>query len=359
MKILQIVGSLQIGGQENVSMNIMRYAPEEYSFDYLVYEDDDETGYYREAKTLGANIITIPSFRKDRKNFFNYLNKMMTSENYDVVHSHTFLNSGWIMKIAKNHNIPKRITHIHSQGFLEKSYSLQNLYQRLMIYFINKYSTDLISISQAAGKQIFSNNDFNVINNGINISQYEYNSYFRQKYREEFAISNDQVVLGHIGHISKVKNQTFILNLLKEMPSELNFKLLLIGGVTEQEYMNEILDCIKENQLENRVLVLGERTDVSKILNALDVLVFPSLYEGIPLALIEAQVNGLPIVASDTINKNSDITNTMKFESLESSSSAWVNSILKSSRFEPKIEDLTEYDVKKAMNEIYTIYNTF
>lgn len=195
------------------------------------------------------------------------------------------------------------------------------LLHKLLTPIFKMLCTDSFACGQEAGKWMFGNSPFIVINNGINASNYSFNKDKRDYYRNKYNI-NDSIVLGHVGNLNEQKNQLYLIDILNCLDDR--FKLILVGeGPLEAEIKNKI----KTHNLDSRIILMGISKDVGGLLSAMDIIVMPSLYEGLPLSLIEEQANGLPCVVSDTITNEVNLTNLVSFLSLQSSPKLWAKKI--------------------------------
>lgn len=331
MKVMQVVGSLRMGGLELVALNYFKYIDRtKYTFDYLVY--GSEIGELeKEVKRLGGNIIRIPKPKKNPLSFFKHLKKVFQDYGpYDVVHSHPLFNSGIVLKAAKSASVPIRISHSHSARQNERHSVMKNVYIKLMKYNLHKYSTHFLACSNEAGNYLFGSNWFSnkgiIMENGINISDYRFNKKKRYEVRKRLSL-NDYFVIGNVGRLSNVKNQKYLLDIFKDIKSnDSNVKLLLVG---EGMLREELEMKVKELNISEDVIFLGSRNDVSDLLQAMDIFVFPSKSEGFGIAVVEAQASGLPCLISDVIPKDAIATDLVVSLSLESDAKVWSREILK------------------------------
>ena len=171
-------------------------------------------------------------------------------------------------------------------------------------------------------KKTLNGGHFKLLHNGIVPNAYKFSEEKRTVKRMELGIS-DKVVIGHVGALKKVKNQIRLIEILKNI-NDARYVLLLIGDGEDKE---KLVLKAKELGVENQVMFLGSRSDVADLLQSIDVFVFPSFFEGIPMALIEAEAVGLPIVASDTINQDIKINDNICFVSLDESNDKWIQKI--------------------------------
>lgn len=164
-----------------------------------------------------------------------------------------------------------------------------------------------------------------ILKNGINLCQFSFNNDIRNKVREKLGISDDVLVIGHVGRFATVKNHAFIIEVFNQIQQiNDNVLLLLLGN---GELLDSVKNKVKELDLERKVLFLGERDDVYRILQAFDLVLFPSLYEGLPFSLIEAQASGLKIFSSDRVSHEVDVTGNVFFLSLNKSAHSWAEFI--------------------------------
>lgn len=351
MRILQVNNTMNIGGIENFLMNIYRNIDKnKYEFIFLTY-NKEKFDYEDEIISLGGKILRISnpnsvSILTHIKELYNAIKKAKV----DVVHCHTHFNCAYVMIAAKLANVQVRIAHSHSTyALLEK-----NLKKRIKWFvsrnIINKISTIRFACSKEAGQAIYKNKDFIVLPNGIDLKKYSYNKTIRDKLRKKFNIKSDELVVGHVGRIDTPKNHKFLIeifyNLLK---INKNKKLILIGtGPLE----NEVKLQINKLNIADKVILLGNRKDVYDLYNMFDVFIFPSIYEGLPLTLVEAQANGLVIIASDSISKEIKISNCIDFYSLNKKAEEWAKIVDQKKNFKHK------NTLKELEKSSYSINNT-
>lgn len=361
-KVLHIIGKLKIGGAETVAMNIYRHIDRnDFEFHYLVFGDSIDE-YEEEVKLLGGKVLHVPRPRKGHRNFYQNLNHIMSSYGpYDIVHSHTLFNSGIVMHAAKKNHIKIRVTHSHSIQNSVTSSFVRKIYEAIMRQVINLNATHLIACSKNAGRFLYGRKVFDnrglMLNNGVDVEKFRYNEFFREEIRNSLKIS-DMFVIGHVGHLIAVKNQMFLLEVFRNI-SKKNEKatLLLVGDGEDREKLESV---VASYDLKDSVIFTGNVNDVHKYLNAMDIFVFPSLYEGLPLAVVEAQANGLPCIISDAIPDDVQLTDIIKPFSLKKTPMEWAEIISEQRRknseeYAEKLRDVG-FDVCASMNLINEIY---
>ena len=361
MRVLEIAASLKIGGAEKIARDIGYYInPDFYQTDYVVF--GDETGEYeKELQEKGCNIYHLPQPSSNYINYLKELYKLIKSNKYQVVHSHTMFNSGWAMLIAKICGVPIRISHSHSVDKQPDKTLVQRLYEKVMQLIIVSFSTHYIGCGVKAGEILFGKNRYHkkgvTVLNGINTKKFAYSETSREEIRKMLDVTNN-FVIGHVGHLANVKNQSFLISLMpKILAKNKNATLLLLGeGEDRQKLEKQIIDL----DLSQNIIMTGNVTDVHKYLSAMDVFVFPSLYEGMPLSVIEVQTNGLPCVMSDGVPQDVVLTDLTRRLSLKESEDVWVEAICNSKRcsphiYEEKIRNLG-LDTEEMVNKISNLY---
>lgn len=362
IRILQIVASMNMGGIENFLMNIYRNIDKKkIQFDFLV-SDEGKNYFEDEILNLGGKIFKIPSIKKGgHLKHFKELKKILKTENYQIIHSHYNAISGLILKNAKKVGVKTRIAHSHTAPGKDFKYrGISGLYKSYSKSLINKNATHRFACSELAGKWLYGeNSEFKVIKNGIVAKNYIYNEKKRITIREKLELKNNEIGLGHIGRFDEQKNHKFLIEVFKSLNNlKSNYKLFLIG---DGKLRKEMEDKVKDMKLEDKVIFLGLRKDIPDLLQAFDLFVFPSLMEGLPVTLIEAQASGLKCFISDSITKEVDLgCNLLNFISLQKTSEEWANIINENSIYERentlKFVQSNGYDMTINIKEIEKMY---
>lgn len=332
-RCLQITASLRIGGAEKVARDIGLEARRlGYEVDYLVF-GDEVCGYERELEDNGCRMIHIPSPSENYRRYFGTLKRLMRENKYHVVHAHTMFSIGWAMLAARQCGVPIRIAHAHSA--LNNGHSpKKSIYEQLMRTLILHNATDLVACGNAAGIRLFGREAYEkagkCILNGIAVDQFAFSKEARNRVRRELQL-HDAFVIGHVGHLAPVKNQAFLIRLLPQIIERRpNAKLLLLGDGEDREKLKAM---IREAKLEDRVIMTGNVRNVPDYLSAMDVFAFPSLFEGMPLSVVEVQANGLPCVLSTEVPRDVYLTDLIRPVSLEHPEK-WVEAICSAERSE-------------------------
>lgn len=345
IRILHIVTTMDIGGLETFLMNYYRNIDRsKIQFDFLTHRKHIQD-YEREIQQLGGKIYKINSlnpfslkYRKELNNFFK------SHDEYKIVHSHLDCMSSIPLKYAKRNGVPVRIAHSHSAS-QEKNYKYL-----LKLYFkkqIPKYATNLFSCGIKAGQWMFGNHDFQVLNNAIETGLFAYDTNIRNKYRNDFNLENN-IVIGNVANFKDVKNHSFMIDVFFHVKKiNPNFKLVLVGN---GELYSEIVNKIKKLNLENEIILLGVRNDVCNLLQMFDIFFLPSLYEGFPVSLVEAQCSGLQCITSKNVSYECDLTNLVHHYSLEDSAEKWAKKIVDTPVLNNNRHDYSNKIISKGFN---------
>lgn len=364
-KTLVIIASLRLGGAEKIGAELVTNMELKDNQVYFLVFGEEEGAYEKMVKEKGCKIIRIPwpkfpyfQYYKDLKR----INKEVGG--FDVVHSHTLLNNGINMAIFKSLGTKVRISHAHSTNSYRKDSFATRMYEKLMKNIIKKYATDYVACGEAAGNYLYGEKLFAekgvVINNGIDFDKFAFNQQAREEIRKELGLE-DEYVIGNISRLDKVKNHGFLLDVFSQVASlEPHSKLLIVG---EGDELVNIKEKIRMLKLQDKVILTGARTDVDRIINAMDVAVYPSLFEGLPVSPIEAQINGVPCVLSKNITTEVKISEDVKFLSLYESVSLWGNEILsfknKDRAKTTYTKAASKYDIKESAAQLEKIYTRF
>lgn len=307
IKILQVVSSLHKNGTETAIMNLYSGIDRsKYQFDFLIFDNSD-MDYKSQIEEFGGRIFYIPSrshgFLKYNINLWKFFKKY--SSEYDVIHfNFCYISTIAPFLFAKIRNIKKRIIHAHSSNFVGGKYNLwlHRLFRSLAV----KLSTDYVACSNSAANWFYKNtyayDKFHLIINGIDVLKFRYSESVRQQYRKKLNVRSNTLVIAQIGYFTEVKNHIFSVEIAESLKKlGVNFIMVFIGDGGNLKTL--LQDTIKEKELENDIQFLGKRNDVEKLLQAVDVVIQPSLFEGLPLALVEAQVSGVQVLCSNEFRK--------------------------------------------------------
>ena len=328
VRVLHIVTNMDRGGLETMLMNYYRHMDrEKIQFDFLEHRRD-RAAYDDEIESLGGRIFRLPRLNPLSSDYFHALNAFFAAHpEYRIVHSHLDCMSAYPLCAAKNAKVPVRIAHAHSTS-QDRNWKL--VFKLISKKLISLYTTDLFACSADAGEWMFGTKDVHILPNAIDIERYAFNLLIRNQTKKALGL-DDAFVIGHVGRFSAVKNHSFLTDVFAQIKrQEPNSKLLLVGAGSE---MQAVQQKVKALGLGADVIFTGVRNDVANLMQAMDVFVFPSLYEGLGIVLIEAQAAGLPCVVSDTIPQEAYLTDLVTAEKLSSSVEKWAEKILKKRDF--------------------------
>lgn len=331
-KMVHIVGNLAPGGMGSFLMNLYRNINrEKVQFDFIVM-GQKAVNYHEAAKELGANIYKVSGLSKNPVKYFLEIKNIIKKNQYDVVFRHTDVATIAIDLIAaRMAGAKRRIPHSHSTD------SEHLVAHKLLRPILVANATEYFACSEPAaewmyGEKICKNKEYCLVKNGIDLNKYAYNEIVRDAKRKELGIEEGTLVVGHVGNFVYAKNHLFLLEIFaKVLEQEPNSKLLLAG---DGELRQDIEQKIEELGIREQVVLLGMRNDIPQLLQAMDVYLFPSVYEGLPIALVEAQAAGLPCVISDTIAPESMMTGHIEAYSLQLSVHEWAQKVLDWSKYE-------------------------
>lgn len=329
IRIAQIMGKMNSGGVESVVMNYyLNINKDNIQFDFII--DKDSTNIpYEEIKNMGGKIILVPPYHKV-VSYINSLKKIFKENNYEIVHSHLNVLSVFPLYAAKKSKIPIRIAHSHSTSN-KKEWNksiIKNILKRLSK--IN--ATHYFCCSELAGRWLFGNDCYDkgeviLINNAIDAEKFVHDEDIRIKIRNELGIRDDQVIFGHVGRFVHQKNHMGLIDIFYEIYKQNKDSVLLLIG--EGPLLNKTKQKVNSLNLNSNVRFLGVRDDVNRLMQAMDVFLLPSLYEGLPVVGVEAQANGLLCVFSDLMTKETKVLDSTKFLSLNQNPKEWADLILK------------------------------
>ena len=327
--VAQVMGKWVGGGVESVIMNYYRHLDHsKVQFDFICDEDSTRIPY-DEIKKLGGRVFLVPKYQNLPK-YLKALEKLFKENKYRIVHANINTLSVFPLYAAKKAGVPVRISHSHSTSN-PKEWK-RNLIKNILRPFSKRYATDYFACSELAGRYLFGNKAFDqgevkIIHNAIDIEKFKFDEVARKKLRKEFGIKDSTVVIGHVGRFVQQKNHTFLVDVFKEYHKKNpDSKLLLVGSGPLED---EIKKKVEKLGLKDFVLFLGQRDDINKLYSAMDVFCLPSLYEGLGVVGIEAQVAGLPCMFSDKIPDDIKITDSIRFIKLTDKLKIWGDEIVK------------------------------
>ena len=335
LRVLQVGMTRNLGGIETYLIEQFRHLDKStIDYDFVNITGEYSICYEDEILASGSKIFKVVSRHKNPLlHYWQWFNILLQNKGvYDVIVLNTnSLEYVFPLVLGKIFDIPVRVIHSHNSGFENK----QGLARRLLVGMNKKllaWSANLrFACSQFAGQWMFKDNPYHVIYNAIDIHKYDADLIVREETRNALGLHTELTLL-HVGRFSYQKNHSFLLDIFKEVHRiQPDSVLLLVGDTTEEsEFLTEVKRKIKAFGLENVVRLLGRRDDVNKIMQAADVLVMPSFFEGLTVVGIEAQASDLPLLLSDTVTKELGLLPSTQFISLEAGPTVWGEAIVNS-----------------------------
>ncbi|MCS7461026.1 glycosyltransferase family 1 protein [Paenibacillus doosanensis] len=320
------------GGLETMLMNYYRQMDRSrIQFDFMVHRE--EQGHYdEEIMKLGGRIFRMPQIKPGNyRLYFKRLDAFFAEHSeYRVVHSHINENSSFVLRAAKRAGVPCRIAHSHLSDLGLDLKLPFRLYAR---YAMKDNPNQYFACSRNAGQWLFgkditSSEGITVLNNAVHVEQFQFDASVRDRIRGELQ-AGGKLVIGHIGRFNKQKNHGYLLDIFQEVHRQRPDSMLVMAG---DGYLRPAIERkAAELGLSQAVRFLGVREDVADLMQGMDCFLFPSLFEGLPVVMVEAQAAGLRCFASDAITRDTDVTGRVQFLSLKASPEAWASRILASS----------------------------
>lgn len=347
IRILQAVNDMQRAGLETMLMNYYRHMDRsQIQFDFLTHRPH-RAAYDDEIEAMGGRVYYAPRlYPQNYIQYFQFMKKFYNEHpEYQIIHSHIDAMSAFPLYAAKKNEVPVRIAHSHNTR-LDRDAKI------LIKYFawksVPKVATEYWACGDMAGRFMYGSSPFKVIRNAIDLKKFAYDPVMRIEVRKKLGLEG-AFVIGHVGRYCPVKNQSFLLDVFKEIvEKKADARLLLIGIGEEEKTLREKAQTLG---IGDKVTFLVNRSDVHELYQAMDVFVMPSLYEGLPVVCVEAQANGLPCLVSDRISREVLLTGNIRMKSLSDNVDSWADTILRSDtkRLDSAAEELREngYDIER------------
>ncbi|MFR2535251.1 MAG: glycosyltransferase family 1 protein [Clostridia bacterium] len=358
-RILHIIGRMHMGGSETFLMNIYRNIDrKKIQFDFIVHTKEI-CEYDKEIEELGGRIYRIPPISKHPiKNMKAIRDILKNNEyQYDTIHRHTNLSIVFTdLMIAKKMGIKNRYVHAHSNQSQKAKFI-----HKLCRPILNHLATKKFACSQAAAEWLFGKKEARntqIIYNAIDVDKFLYSEEIREEIRQVNGAS-DKFVIGNVGRFERAKNHMFIIDIFGEIVRQNeNFELWLVG---DGSLKSDIQKKVESLGIEKKVKFFGIRKDVNRIIQGMDIFLFPSIYEGLGISFIEAQISGIKCYVSEAIQREAIITNNVKRIYLKEGKEKWALKILSENlKYDRKIESTSnkvrQFRVENLVNIFEKIY---
>jgi len=338
VKVLHFVDRMGMGGIQTFLVNNMKYMDtKKVQIDYLLLDDGVSYLFEDTVKQMGSKVYKLEGIWINRaRDYIKYAKKLndffKVNYDYKILHMHSSSKNFLVLYYAKKYGIKIRIAHSHNIEFQSKS-KVKVLLGNFFKIFLTKTATHYFACSEMAGRWLFGEKilkkgKLQVVPNAVDIDNFKYNDIRNKEIRKELGIE-DKIVIGHVGRFTKQKNHEYLIYIFYEIYKLNNNAVLLLIG--EGQLENYIKTKVKQLGIEEKVIFMGVKNNVNEYMCVMDAFVFPSLFEGLGIALIEAQVNGLPCFTSaDVVPCEANVSDTLKYISLNDSPKEWANEILRS-----------------------------
>ena len=351
-RVLHVLGTTNLGGAESRIMELYRCIDRsKIQFDFLVHTKE-EGHYSKEIRELGGHIYRVPRFKVI--NLAEYKKAMKTffreHQEFVAVQGHMTSTAAIYLPIAKKEN-PSLITiaHARSAGVDQGVKGYVTKFMRSSL----KYKADYcFTCSKEAGIAVFGKKWIEqkkvwTIPNAIDANRFQYKEAVRREVREALGIQ-DKFVIGHVGRFGFMKNHTYLVDIFAELCRQREDMVLVLIGKGEEE--ETIHNKLKGLGLEDQVLFLGNQFDVERYYQAFDYFVFPSIFEGLPGSVVEAQAAGLHCLISDQITREVALTELVSYRSIEQDPKLWAEEILRNAKEALVRRDMREEISKKGFD---------
>lgn len=364
-RVLHVVGAMNVGGAETMLMNLYRHVDRErVQFDFLVF-DQAEAAYDEEIRALGGRIIrtAAPHATGAFRSVESIRRAIRRSGPFAAVHAHVLHASSVALVAARLAEVPVRVAHSHNtadraDGRQRRTYHAAS---RLLIRF---GATDLVACSTDAGRYLFRSRftrSGKVIRNSVGVDAFlRVPEARRGTLRHELGLRPGSIVLGSVARMELVKNHAFLVDLTGLcVEAGLDVSLVLVG---DGSLRGEVQSQVEDLGLTPRVIMLGVRRDIPELMAAFDAFLLPSLFEGLPVVLVEAQAAGLPSLVSSTVTDEIDLGLGLITPLSIDAPDAWVKSIAQIRRLRPTPMERQQalqqrgYDVRTAVDALYRLY---
>ena len=363
IKILMVMGNTRMGGVQAFILNVLQ------NIDLNKFQIDIAINFYAEQNGVediyheyGCRFFILPYFK-----LYNYLSfkkhwkQFLASHNYDIIYAHATNSAAIFLKEAQKLGI-KTIAHSHSAGY--RGNKIEQLVKKICAKKVGAYADYWFACSEIAAKRLYGTSykdykNYYLIPNAINVDKYLFNSTLRNKIRRQLNIDDSVFVCGHVGTFSQPKNHKFLIDIFTEISRmKSDVKLLCCGA---GPLMEDVKEYAKECGVLENIIFAGVVNNVHEYMMAMDTFIFPSIFEGFPVSILECQAAGLPITMSDVITLEVDLSDLVCRISLTQSAYEWAETAV-SNRVEDRckynaIIGKTQYNIKTSISVIESLFN--
>ena len=329
VRIAHVIGKLRNGGVESVVMNYYRNIDRtKIQYDFIIDSDSSNPVLQDEIESLGGKVIVVPPYQKPAE-YHKALYRLFTENNYPLVYSHLNTLSVFPLFAAWRAGVKIRVAHNHSTA--GKGEFKRNMMKYTLRPFAKVFPTHLCACSEYAGRWLFGDKAMDsgrvkVWPNAIDTERFAYNESVRDEIRMKLNLTG-KFVIGHAGRFMTQKNHNFLMDIFSEIRKRREDSVLLLAG--DGPLFNMFRDKVRSAGLSDSVIFLGSVHDMERYYQAMDVFIFPSLYEGLGMAAVEAEISGLPVIASTELPVEAKICDNFHFMPLRDSAVRWAEEALR------------------------------
>lgn len=355
IRILHQVAGIGSGGVESLLVNLHRNIDKSLvQFDYVLSYDWGKGYYQEEIKKLGGRIYQLPEggLIKQLFYFFIFLRK---HPEYSIIHTHRGALGSLFLLVALMAGKKNRICHSHYASRSEKFVAFMTEIMKPVVKIV---STKKFACGTGAGDYLYGKSNYEILKNSIDLSKFAYPGCRLEK-RLRLGFSENEIVYGHVGRFNEQKNSLFVIDVFNEIyKKQRNARLLMIG---DGELIDDCKRRVREYEIDDLVTILSNRSDVNELLQVMDMIVFPSRYEGFSLAMIEMQAASLRILTSDMVSSDINLTGDVYFKSLEDSAESWAKEAIRLSKYDRNSVNRSVlyqqgYDIKMEAMKLQRFY---
>ena len=329
VRIAHVIGKLRNGGVESVVMNYYRNIDRtKIQYDFIIDSDSSNPVLQDEIESLGGKVIVVPPYQKPSE-YHKALYRLFTKNNYPLVYSHLNTLSVFPLFAAWRAGVKIRVAHNHSTA--GKGEFKRNMMKYTLRPFAKVFPTHLCACSEYAGRWLFGDKAMDsgrvkVWPNAIDTERFAYNESVRDEIRMKLNLTG-KFVIGHAGRFMTQKNHNFLMDIFSEIRKRREDSVLLLAG--DGPLFNMFRDKVRSAGLSDSVIFLGSVHDMERYYQAMDLFIFPSLYEGLGMAAVEAEISGLPVIASTELPVEAKICDNFHFMPLRDSAVRWAEEALR------------------------------
>ena len=361
IRVLQSFAGLGRGGAEQVAMNWYRAIDRSrVQFDFVAEERELPYEHEDEIRRLGGRVFFVP--RYGLRNLASYVARwrslLAEHPEWAVIHAHHTTPAPIYLSVARS---MKRICIAHSHN-TDQQLSVKAVTRRILGRPLNLLADVRLACGVAAGRAMFGSGGFEVVPNSIDLDRFAFDATARAEVRAELQCGGDELIVGHVGRFVEAKNHVKVIDIFESLLSRAgSARLLLVGDGPLRAAVEE---DVAARGISSRVEFLGSRCDVDRLMSAMDVFLLPSLYEGLPVTLVEAQANGLPSVISDTITTEAHLTTAVRSVELSARVGEWRDEVLcalvssEDRRTHARALRESDYDISRGAERITVLYET-